>query len=508
MDIAATVSTSPKTDTATDHWRAIAAILLITLWTCVVRLPFFHIVNDDEAFFSVLATRWLHGELPYAASFDVKPPLLFAIFALAQAVFGASLATIKGLEILFTAAGAVLLYRMLDQQGSKPTACWAALLFPVYSLALSGVNGANSVLQLPFIIAAFSCLMAALATEQRRLRRLFLCGVAIGAAGMVKQTSIFEAVAIACLLLWYWRRDHPASKLAMLVAGALLPLALGALYFLVAGHFSEAVQAVVGSALARVDVDLPGDRSNALIRLFRLIPLIAPLYGLVLCSAIALVRQPKIAPAFAGPMLPVATVWLISAVAGIVAMHSLFAYYAATLIAPLLILSGALVLHGLDFAAKWRKLAIALYAVAAVATPLFADRQNLIVAGPNGPDDFAAEQASGAKLLELGAVGADPILVLGRGLFAYVFSGTTPATRYFHNLQLLCDFPTPDADPLGIAFRTRPRFVLLSDPRFTRACVREDRLAEIRQHLDADYTLKAVTHGVWDGTYIYELNRP
>lgn len=40
-----------------------------------------HVIHDDEAFYAVVAQRWLHGELPYVASYDVKAPGVFAVLA-------------------------------------------------------------------------------------------------------------------------------------------------------------------------------------------------------------------------------------------------------------------------------------------------------------------------------------------------------------------------------------------------------------------------------------------
>ncbi len=104
--------------------RAFAAALpfvLILAWSATVRLPFYGTATGDEFFFSVVAREWLHGSLPYVSTFDIKPPGLFFIYAVAQALFGDSYATIKGMEIVAVAAAASLLYAMLRSSGlSRP----------------------------------------------------------------------------------------------------------------------------------------------------------------------------------------------------------------------------------------------------------------------------------------------------------------------------------------------------------------------------------------------------
>ncbi|HEY5081851.1 MAG TPA: hypothetical protein VII91_08035 [Bauldia sp.] len=81
-------------------------VALILLWTCAVRLPFYTQTDKDEFFFSAIAAEWLKGGLPYVATFDIKPPGVFFIFAVAQSLFGASQATIKGMEIVAVTLGA------------------------------------------------------------------------------------------------------------------------------------------------------------------------------------------------------------------------------------------------------------------------------------------------------------------------------------------------------------------------------------------------------------------
>jgi len=480
--------------------------LILLVWTCIVRLPFLHIVNDDEAFFSVMATRWLRGELPYADSYDVKPPLLFILFGLAQMVFGASLATIKGLEIVFTTAGAFGLYHLIQHHGTQATARWAALLYPVYSLTLSGVNAPNTLLQAPFVIFAFQYLLDTTLTD-KPARNLFLCGLMIGLAGMIKQTAIFEALALGGLTLWYFRAHNPAKHILLLIAGAALPVLVFAAYFTAMGHFRETFDAVVTQSLTRVNLDLPETKGKYLIGFTRFMPAIAPLSFLVGCAVMAWLRRGRLAAQMPPTLLNVAAIWFVASAAGVIAMHAMFSYYATTLIAPLLILSGAFVCHGTDLPGKFRPLALGAAAIAAAAFPLLIERNNLRISDLSGPDDFRAEQAAASQLKQLGIKDTDHLLVLKRGLFIYVLTGAQPAGRYYHNLHLMCPFPTPDVAPLSDAFAKRPKFVVMANPTIWRACETAQAHAAAEAALAAAYDLKAVTGGQWDRFYIYQLRR-
>ncbi len=478
--------------------------LILLVWTCIVRLPFLHIVNDDEAFFSVMATRWMHGELPYADSYDVKPPLLFILFGLAQMVFGVSLVTIKGLEIVFTVAGAFGLYRLIQRHGTEPAARWAALLYPIYSLTLSGVNAPNTLLQAPFVIMAFQYLLDAIPSE-KPARNLFFCGLMIGLAGMIKQTAIFEALAIGGLVLWYFRTRHTGRQLMLLIAGAALPVIVFTVYFAAMGHLREAFDAVVMQSLARVNLDLPETKGQYLIGFTRFMPIIAPLFFLVGCALMAWLRRSRLAAHVSPSLLIVAAIWFAASAAGIIVMHAMFSYYAATLIAPLLILSAAFVCHGTDFPPRLRPLILGAFVIAATVFPLVIERNNLRITDLSGPDDFRGEQAAASRLKQLGIKDTDHLLVLKRGLFIYILTGAEPTGRYYHNLHLMCAFPTPDTTPLSDAFARRPKFVVMANPAIWRACETEKAHATARAALASAYDLKAVTGGKWDKFYIYQL---
>ena len=234
-------------------------VALILLWTCALRLPFYEQTDKDEFFFSVIAAEWLKGGLPYVATFDIKPPGLFFIYAVAQSLFGASQAMIKGMEIVAVTLGAYVLYRLMLANGTRRAAIWIAVLYPVYTLTLAGTVVVAMILQLPFIILSFAAMLVAIragVAPPERLRQAFFAGLAIGAAGTIKQTAIFEAAAVFALLCIYGDRRRLLAMAGLFVLGAALPAAAFSLYFFAAGHFHEMFEAVVVSAAQRTNADV------------------------------------------------------------------------------------------------------------------------------------------------------------------------------------------------------------------------------------------------------------
>jgi len=480
--------------------------LAILVWTCAVRLPFYGNVNDDEFFFAVVAQRWLEGGFPYAASYDVKPPGLFAIYAAAQALFGESLATIKGLEMLFTALGGFGLYRLALRHGTRTLALWCGLLYPVYSLALSGVNAANLILQLPFVIFAF----LAGADFQRR-RAALLAGLMMGLAGMLRQAVVFETLAVLGLLLWHSEGRRLRVTLSF-VAGALLPLAGFAFYFLFEGHLRAAFDAVIVAALVRsggqlVAADGPGAALqpgawDVVAGIFAMAPPVLVLWG---SSLLACVRWDRLKHSVPPDFLVMAAVWLAAACVDVMTAHTMFAYYLLLTVPPLLLLSGALVGHGLEISGQRRTAWQAALVLLAIFWPLAADRIALFSTDMAGPDDRLAAERAADRLQQLGFQPGDRLLVVNRGLLTYVAAKADPPTAYFHPTHLLCVFPTPEADPLGQALNARPRFVVLGDPAIVRPCEQPARLRRVEAFLKAGYRQVGQVTGTWDRLFIYRL---
>ncbi len=481
--------------------RLCAAGLLLA-WTLIVRLPFLHVIHDDEAFYSVVATRWLHGELPYAASFDIKAPGLFALFAAVQALFGASLYVIKGLEIAFTAAGAFGVYRLLARHMPGRAAVWAGALYPVYSLVLLGVSSPCQIVQAALTIWAFALILDSLAT--RPWRPAVMAGLMIGLAITVKQTAAFEALALLAILLWKRREAWP---IAAFIVAAAAPALLFAACFAAVGHLQDAWAAVVTLAGLRSQANMSQAPAawylDALARLGHYPALIKPLLAVTCGAALALLRRNKLNAAFALPIVDLTLVWYAGAVAGMLVVRSPEAWYAAPLIAPSLILFAAVLCHGIDFKPRVRPLWTAGFVLLAAIQPLAVAAPSLIGHGYLGPPDWRGNQLAARALTNAGLRPDDNLLVLSRGQYVYLLTGALPRARYFNAMHLLCRFPTPDADPLAAAFATRPKFVVMSDDRLALSCAEGRQLLRIRDILATDYTRIATVTGAWDHFDLY-----
>ncbi len=511
--------TAPGTGAAT-AWpeRALAIALplvLILVWTAAVRLPFYGTADGDEFFYSVIAREWLRGGLPYVTAFDIKPPGVFLVYAIAQAIFGASYATIKGLEIVAVAAGAAGLYCMLRPVNSGRLAIWTAALYPVYTLAFNGTSAVNMLLQLPFVIAAFAAVVAATNDDvptRRRLIAAFLAGLAIGSAGMIRQTAVFEAAAAFITLAIYGARGERLKMLALFVAGAALPALGFSAYFLAIGHFREMFDAVIVLAMRRLDssvvasygpmfaryLTLPGAFANAIL----LSSVLIFLWGGAIWT---LLRLELVRSAVPARLLVMAGAWLAFSLASVVFGRVLCDYYLLGIVPPLLILAGAFFCYGLRVAPTRRRAALLASIVLAAVTLAYTEHRELFTQDPWNIDRLMTAKAVEA----FHNLGIDPrkdrLLVLNRGTDLYTATGALPPSPYFHTTHLLSAFKTPSPDPLGTALAANPRFIVLANPQVRRVTVLPQRLDRAERYLAAHYRAAAVVHGAWDSLTIYEF---
>ena len=310
-----------------------------------------------------------------------------SLYAIAQGIFGASYDTFKGMEIVAVACGASLLFVMLRPFGAGRLGLWAAALYPVYTLAFNGTTAVNMLLQLPFVIVAFAAVVAATrddATTRQALAAAFLAGLAIGWAGMIKQSAVFEATAAFIMLGIYGARDTRLRMLALFVVGAALPALAFSAYFVAVGHFRDLFNDAIVLAMRRLDPEvfagygprlswyltLPGALENSILRS----SMVIFLWG---GATFTLLRLQLIKRAVPVRLLVIAATWLGFSLASAVCSRLLSAYYLLAIVPPLLILGGAFFCFGLHLVPARRHIAFFASIIVAGATLIGVEHRKL-----------------------------------------------------------------------------------------------------------------------------------
>jgi hypothetical protein len=526
-------------------WVGIAVTLFVILqW---LRWP--EPLGIDQSLFALYG-RWVgRGLALYRDLWDSKPPGIFALYAFAGRLAGATHAAWL-LDLGVAVATAVLAAKLVLESAPAATAgagtrvadrdrriaaaaaalcgafLWSA---PVFGGPL--VAGQAESCMAPLLLGAALC------ASRRGARSAFVCGVLLGAAATLKLVALF-AVPVAWLYAPHAsRRDE--RRTVMIAAGIALPLAVAVVALAARGVLYDAIQAVLVyprayAAEIASRSTLAGVLARGGTRLLRGIPV-----GLFFAAAGALAWRSdrRVTPAL---------VWLGLAAAGIAVQRQVAGYHLLFLAPPLCILSAAgapRVVHACG--AAWQAtqarslrgtgaltgLVLVLALATAVEarlwvrqyTPHVAHRAGRIdratflrrLGGP-GPlwaeaeavaESIRATRRDATATAPAGTTG-ESMLVWGLAPSLYLLGDCRPATRYaFHQTFYVPDSPLSWRWPDATARRNELLALMQRDPPRWIAVVRGDRSGleaqdsaqELRAfpalalQCDRDYEVRAAT---------------
>ena len=178
-----------------------AAVFLMFLGgSFLIRLPFFFrdYVDRDESTFILMAQSLIDGHLPYTQLWDLKPPLLFFIFALPIWLFGKSLVAIRVAGLLAVSGIVYSTYALGRETGGRAVGLGAGLAC-MFLMSLGGsVQGVMSEhFSMLFLLPA----LLLLARTPSRLR-YFMAGGLMGLAVLCKSNLAVALPVLAGYLLF------------------------------------------------------------------------------------------------------------------------------------------------------------------------------------------------------------------------------------------------------------------------------------------------------------------
>ena len=194
---------------------------------CLGWLPFLdRSLSADEGGYLIVAEQWSSGSSLYGDYWVDRPPVLIAIFALADVLGGTIPLRLLGtLAVVATVVLAALLGRASAPGSARAplvTAATAAILCATPLFGGSVVNG--ELLALPFVLAGMATLVTAHTAQ--RLPEILMWGLAAGAcaavAVLVKQNVVDVFVMAVALLA---SRSRSVRALAAMSAGAVVTTA-------------------------------------------------------------------------------------------------------------------------------------------------------------------------------------------------------------------------------------------------------------------------------------------
>jgi 4-amino-4-deoxy-L-arabinose transferase-like glycosyltransferase len=448
------------------------------------------------------AHLWLGGNLPYVASFDIKPPGVFAAFLLPILCLGNNLMTLRAVMILGDALTAFALYQFGRRLGDRWIGVWASALYPVLSVIVFN-NSAYTILA-PGVVGG---VLMAIISRGRKPGWIAASGVMLGFACMVKQTCVLETLVVLLFLVirpksrgeGRWR--HGVQTAAWFCAWAALPGLAFCLYFASHGALGALMIDTVKLALARSGGGTEGLGPWA--SLTRFVSLQRFILAPLVLSTITLLRWKTVRARLPAAPLGLLVGWLGAGAVAVLLQHASYPGYLAAEAPPLLLLSGAGLTVALDelkgLGSLWRILG------AAAVTAVLA--YGYVRPDKGMPEDMAAERRVADTILAQPPKKNDRLFVVNRGLWLYSLTGRDPPTAYYHPMHTLCDFPGGGSSALAEALTARPRFIVVADNSMHFACERADRWGAISQTLAAHYRKLSHVTGQYDRFDVYAAIR-
>jgi 4-amino-4-deoxy-L-arabinose transferase-like glycosyltransferase len=159
-------------------------------------------LGRDQATYANIAQSIRAGGLPYLDMWDIKPPMIYYLYAAAFTVGGASQVAARALDLVAVALMLPALYALARRAGGAVAGRWAVLLLPVFYFTetFASLTQSDSLVLLPMLWAAYSVVRAGEAVRGGR--------AAIGWAVL--------AGALCALVLWF-KHYYVLFALALMV---------------------------------------------------------------------------------------------------------------------------------------------------------------------------------------------------------------------------------------------------------------------------------------------------
>jgi 4-amino-4-deoxy-L-arabinose transferase-like glycosyltransferase len=218
--------------------------LLFVSVAALTRAPFLgvRILDLDES--AALLGSWelLRGGRLYVDFVDNRPPLFYLLYAAPQMLLGPGMAAVRLFAALLvlplTALAASAFYRH-DRRGVA-----AGLLFLVYGAAFLAHDMQSVSPELLMLLPlGWAAVLLREEADTARPLRLLAAGALVGAAALVRQQAAawLPALAVAVWLGAPGRSPRSKARLAALLGGFVLPLALAYVLFVALGAGDELV---------------------------------------------------------------------------------------------------------------------------------------------------------------------------------------------------------------------------------------------------------------------------
>ncbi|HVP10581.1 MAG TPA: glycosyltransferase family 39 protein, partial [Phycisphaerae bacterium] len=244
----------------------LAAAAAILLAACAVahviatRLSWTGIpLQTDTGMWAYIGGRILDGALMYRDLWESKPPGIYYTFAIIERLFGRGTDTaFLWLDAVLSLAVLAVTYAVARRFASRLAAAGAILLLSLVFCHRILADWGDNVEKFVALFEMIACYLVLRSFDAKRGWLLWLlAGVSCGFAGLFKQTGILFLVAASLTTLWLGIRARERvqtilGRIALLIAGAVLPWLPVTICLVTADTFTGFWQQAVAYDLVRV----------------------------------------------------------------------------------------------------------------------------------------------------------------------------------------------------------------------------------------------------------------
>ncbi len=172
------------------------ALIVLFLFALFCRLPYFvsSEINWDESTFALMGQDLIEGHLPYTHLWDMKPPFVFFIYAVAILIFGKGILTIRllGLFCVFLASG--ILYRTVKELFGGKAGLWAGIIFILTTSLQAGTMTEH------LTLVPMSILLLYLLRKEYTLDNVCFMGIMMGLILLIRTNLVYCGIIVAFIL--------------------------------------------------------------------------------------------------------------------------------------------------------------------------------------------------------------------------------------------------------------------------------------------------------------------
>lgn len=217
---------------------------LVLLLVCFIRLRLLATpLERDEGEYAYMGQLLLQGVLPYIEAYNMKFPGIYFIYAIVLAIFGEESSSIHFSLLLVNLGTSILIFLLGKRLLNRTVGMVAAVSFLMVTLSpsIQGIWANSEHFIVAFAIAGILLLL--IAVEKDHLGLLFLSGLLLGSAFLIKQPGVFFALFGIVYLSWMLKEKLPVSlkefclRVGVLIVGILMPIVSVMILYAITGNF-------------------------------------------------------------------------------------------------------------------------------------------------------------------------------------------------------------------------------------------------------------------------------